>query len=139
MNRHDSTDPRSFPVPAALAALFVAGICLVAAGCSDAQSQQELDLVKASVQSALDAWKRGEKPEGLKAGSPPIEFHDDDWQRKALLLSYELEQVYRETDGSPRCAVTLAMKDRSGKEVQRKVTYQVNTKPNIVIGRDPYS
>jgi hypothetical protein len=125
--------------PRFLAALFATGALLGIAGCGDAQSQQELDLATRSVQVALDAWKRGEMADNLKGQSTPIEFYDDDWQKGAKLIDYQIDQTYRETDGSPRCAVTLTVQHGDRASAAVKVTYQVNTKPKIVIARDPFS
>jgi hypothetical protein len=114
-------------------------VALAFTGCSDAESQQELDLARKSVQAALDAWKRGEAAETLRSLSPPLEFHDDDWGQAARLIDYQIVQVYHETDGSPRCAVALTVQHGGGEPTSLKVTYQVNTRPKVVIARDPFS
>ena len=117
--------------------LFAAAIAL--SGCGDDAAQKEMELFQESVEVSLDAWKKGESAASLKARPTPIEFHDEDWQRKAALVSYEIKQLYRETDGTARCAVTLTMKPRGKAAVPANVTYQVKFGTTIVIARDPYS
>jgi hypothetical protein len=112
-------------------------LATLAAGCGS-ESQQNLDLVRDSVVAALETWKKAERVDSLKSRSPPIEFHDDDWQRGARLLDYELTKTYCDTDGAARCAVTLSVL-RRGKPDTVKVTYQANTSTKIVIARDPFS
>jgi hypothetical protein len=122
--------PRHFwPALFALAAL--------AAGCGS-ESHQDLNLVRDSVEAGLATWKNAERVDALKSRSPPIEFHDDDWKRGARLIDYEVTKTYRDTDGAPRCAVTLRIQSR-GKSKTIKVTYQANTSSRIVIARDPFS
>lgn len=102
-------------------------------------SQKELDFASETVQTALETWKKGEKSDSLKSRSAPIDFHDDDWKKGAKLVSYEMKQTYDPRDGSsPRCAVVLTMELR-GRRVQREVTYEVHTKPKVLVARDPMS
>jgi hypothetical protein len=109
----------------------------LASGCGS-ESQQDLDLIRDSVVAALETWKKADRSDTLKSRSPAIEFHDDDWQRGARLIGYELTKTYRDTDGAARCVVTLSILSR-GKSKTIKVTYQANTSTKIVIARDPYS
>lgn len=108
-------------------------------GCGDAEAQKQLDLAKQSVQSALDTWKRGESAESLKTGTSPVEFHDDDWQKSARLLEYEVLHVYPDTDKLPRCAVRLVIQQGKQEPTELKVTYQIVTTPRIIVARDPFS
>jgi hypothetical protein len=110
---------------------------MLATGCNS-DSQQDLDLVRDSVIAGLETWKNAEPVNVLRSRSPPIEFYDDDWQRGARLIDYELTKTYRDTDGAPRCAVSMDIQSR-GKSRTIKVTYQANTSSKIVIPRDPFS
>jgi hypothetical protein len=119
--------------------LIVIAAGLAVGGCADAEAQQELDFARASVERSLEAWKSGETAESLRASPNPIEFHDDDWQQAARLIDYQIVQVYHDTDGSPRCAVTLTVQ-RGKREPERiQETYQVVAKPKVIIARDPMS
>lgn len=111
----------------------------LSSGCSHDPAQQQLDAAQQGVQKALETWKQGAKAENLKSGTPPIEFHDDDWQQAARLLDYQVVQTYLDPDGSPRCAVTLTVQRPRQQPEQLRVTYQVVEKGAIVIARDPFS
>ncbi len=117
--------------------LALIAIATFAAGCGK-KSEPDLDLVRDSVIAALDVWKTAPRSDALKSLSPPIEFHDDDGKRGARLITYEVTKTYRDTDGGPRCAVTLNIQN-GGKSKTVKVTYQANISSKIVIARDPYS
>jgi hypothetical protein len=112
-------------------------LATLTAGCGS-ESQQDLVLISDSVVAGLETWKNDQRVDTLRSRSPPIEFHDDDWQRGVRLINYELTKTYRDTDGAPRCAVTLSIQSR-GKPKTIKVTYQANTSSTIVIARDPFS
>ena len=114
-------------------------VLLVCGGCGDAEAQKQLDLAKQSVQTALDAWKRGDSWESLKTAATPIEFHDDDWQASAKLLEFELLNTYPDTDKLPRCAVRLKIQHDKKDPVDLNVTYQIVTTPKIIVARDPFS
>ena len=116
-------------------ALLLVGMSAI--GCGD--SEEDLEVARQSVVAALEAWKQGETPDQLQTRTPPIEFHDDDWQNDAKLHDYKVKKVYRDTDGRPRCVVVLSVERRGGKVVSVQLTYQANTDPKIVIDRDPYS
>lgn len=108
-------------------------------GCSQDRSQESLVLAQKSVQVALDTWKRGDPVTTLKTGAVPIEFFDDDWQRSARLVAYEVKSTYTETDGTPRCAVNLQVQYGASTAQQVQVTYQViNKDQTIMIARNPF-
>lgn len=113
---------------------------LLFAGCGDAGNEAALAAAQQSVRTALEAWQRGESPVALNAAPTAIEFFDDDWNRSARLLEFEIFQTYMETDRTPRCAVALSI--QAGEQPQEKiqVTYQVVAKDGkVVIARDPFS
>jgi hypothetical protein len=122
-----------------LESLVVLAAALTLSGCGNPELEQELDFAQASVESALAAWKRGEPAESLKALPQPIEFHDDDWRQGARLMDYQIVQVYRDPDGSPRCAVRLTVQRGEREPEQVEEIYQIVTKPNVIIARDPMS
>jgi len=119
--------------------LFV--LTLACCGCGDGGARQKLmDEAQQSVETALDAWQRGEKPASLLNGPQAIEFFDDDWNRSASLVEYSIHSTYLETDGTPRCAVDLVLKTGDRPPETIRVTYEMATKDNrLVIGRDPMS
>lgn len=116
-------------------------LTLACCGCGDGgASQKALDEARLSVETALDAWKRGEKPASLLTGPRAIEFFDDDWNRSVSLVEYSVHSTYLETDGTPRCAVDLVLKNGDQPADKIRVTYEMANKDNrLVIGRDPMS
>lgn len=112
------------------------GVC----GCGDGGAQQQVDAAAKSVQTSLETWKRGEPVASLKTSPTPIEFFDDDCERAAKLVAFEIKKTYMETDGTARCAVSLVVQHGAKPSEQVQVTYQVVTKDNkTVIARDPFS
>lgn len=133
----------SWPLNHAVSPQLCVSLLLMIAccGCGDGGAQQKMmDEAQQSVETALETWKRGEKPEVLLAGAPSIEFFDDDWNRSVSLVEYTVQQTYLETDGTPRCAVNLVLKTGDRPPEQVLVTYEMVTKENrLVIARDPMS
>ncbi len=120
-------------------ALFLLLLALFSCGCGGAK-QKLLDDSQHAVETALDAWQRGDKPDSLLAGTEAIEFFDDDWNRSVTLVEYTIHQTYFETDGTPRCAVDLVLKHGTRQPEQVRVTYEmVNKEDRLVIARDPMS
>jgi hypothetical protein len=111
--------------------------CVMLAGCGNNENQQKIEFASLTVQHALETWKQGGKPVELLSETVPVEFYDDDWDRSAKLLDFEIRQTYMESDGTARCAVSLTVKYGKKAPVQVKCTYQIVTEPKIIIGRDP--
>lgn len=121
--------------------VIASSLAVTVAGCGNGDAAKQLDRAKQAVETALDAWQRADAAPALSVSSVPIEFFDDEREKAATLVNYEILQTYMETDGTPRCAVQLVVRraDQSSEE-QFKVTYQIVTKDNkIIIGRDPFS
>lgn len=117
------------------------GLLLVvpAWGCADTEGQKRLEFAQQTVQTALQAWQSGASAEQLQVGASPVEFHDDDWQLSAKLVSFELLKTYHDTDGLPRCAVKLTVQSQNEEPREVRVTYQMVTTPRVIVSRDPFS
>ncbi len=113
--------------------------CLAVAGCSDGKDLQKVEFASSTVQRALESWKQGAKPVDLRSAADPVDFHDDDWDRSAKLVDFEIRQTYMESDGTARCAVSLTVQYGKKVPVKVKCTYQIVTEPEVIIGRDPMS
>lgn len=119
--------------------LATALLLLAVSGCGDSAQQKKLDLAQQSVTTALETWSRGERSTALQTASPPIEFHDDDWNLGAKLIEHRITKTYIDTDGQPRCAVELKVQHNGKEPLEVRATYQVLVEPKIVVGRDPMS
>ena len=132
---------RSLCCPICPAALVALALTLACCGCGASKAEREqLDGIQQAVETALGAWKLGEKPESLLTAAQAIEFFDEDWNQSVSLVEYAVHQTYFETDGTPRCAVDLVLKAGDRPPTQLRVTYEMANKNNrLVIARDPMS
>jgi hypothetical protein len=112
-------------------------IVVVVAGCGGPELPPPVDPDDAGRQlrSALDSWKNGDSHDSLASREPPIVFNEPLWRDGGKLLSYELGPV--ELHGRQgRCTVTLAFQNKEGKQSERRIGYQIDTVPRIVIVRE---
>jgi hypothetical protein len=114
-------------------------IGFVLVGCAERMDREFLELATHSVQRGLETWKRGERADALRTGATPIEFHDDDWQKSARLVDFQLLKSYVETDGSPRCAAALVIQYRNRQPQRIRVTYEIVRRSTVIVARDPFS
>ena len=120
-----------------LANLVLGGSLFAIIGCSD-KPEPPVDPAEANKQlvSVLEAWKQGQPYESLLQRSPPVYFNEALWRDGGnTLLDFEpgaVELVGRQG----RCTVRLVLRDSNGKEFERKIGYQIDTTPKIVIVRE---
>jgi hypothetical protein len=112
-----------------LALALLAGVSC-AAGCGGARAYApDSGSARKALDTALNAWQSGSKPDTLSSGTSPVHAHDFQWLAGVPLERFE---VTGEEDGegaTKRFAVTLTVKSKKGKEEVR--THYV------VVGRDP--
>ena len=72
----------------------------------------------------LDAWKQGRAAE-LRRRQSPIRFADDDWAAGWKLVSYEIGERAFPLAPFKNVDVQLTLRDRQGKILQRRATYQI--------------
>ena len=116
--------------------LMFAAVAL-ACGCGGPPLADPVDPADAGHQlaAALDAWKAEEPPDRLAAKTPPVYFNEPLWKDGSRLLAYELGAV--EMHGrQARCTVKLSLKGKDGKSSERKIGYQIDTTPQVVIARE---
>jgi hypothetical protein len=109
----------------------------LAAGCGGPEPPPPVDTGEAGRQlaGALDAWKRGEPHGSLARRDPPVVFTEPLWRDGTRLLTYELGPV--ELHGRQgRCTVKLSLQSKEGKQYERKIGYQIDTTPRVVIVRE---
>jgi len=111
---------------------------LASAGCgTTSELPPTVDLADAGreLTAALDAWKKGEPHASMTAKAPPVVFSEPLWEGGTRLLSFELGAV--ELHGrQARCTAKLALQEKSGKQYERKIGYQIDTTPRVVIARE---
>lgn len=118
---------------------LTAGIAgLTGFGCSAAPQAASVDAHKAreSLHVVLESWKNGSKPEDLVSRSPSITAQDLDWLSGVSLVDYKVESEGRNDDANLRIPVELTLRDVSGLEVRKRVSYVVGTHPSITVFRE---
>jgi hypothetical protein len=119
--------------------LAVVAWCFAASlsGCSTWSGNAPVNANKAreTLRAALDSWKKGDKVDVLKHGSPAIYVIDMEWQDGGRLADYQLVNDGEEKDAHLFCPVKLTIRGPDGKEVERIVTYIVSTAPNLTVSR----
>jgi hypothetical protein len=116
---------------------WTAGVLLLAAGCGTGSSPQAADSSQArtALQTALDAWKAGEKPEDLEKRSPPLHIKDVDWNGGFQLVGYEANTDGKLVGYDMNYPVNLELKSPKGDTVKKKAVYTVTTKPELIVSR----
>lgn len=110
---------------------------LVLAGCSPAlPPAADPGKAKASLESALDAWAKGDTVESLRQRTTPIHFNDEVWRSGGQLEKYVITSEAANGTGW-RCEVSLTLKSPGKNPVTRNVAYQIDTDPATVIVQQP--
>ena len=116
---------------------FLMMLLLGATGCggpkpiaADSQRARE------ALQTALDAWQKGESEQSLQERSPPLYFNDPEWRAGKQLVKYEIGA--EQPNGlSVRYDVALTLQGEKGAAEKRQALYTVDTDPALVVVRDP--
>jgi hypothetical protein len=91
-----------------------------------------------ALQTALEAWKKGQTPEELEKMSPPILMNEDDWRLGKRLLDFKVEENTLK-GRQVRSRVRIKLEDKSGKSLEKKAAYIIDTTPRLVIVRDTFA
>jgi hypothetical protein len=108
-------------------------------GCSGAGPRAApVDPVRAreTLHSTLERWKRGDRIDALKTGSPPIVAQDFDWMAGHHLIADEVSGGGRNDDANLRIPVRLTLRTAEGKQVTKSVSYVVGTSPSLTVFRE---
>lgn len=122
---------------AVLFALATAGSLLP--GCSGGGgSAAPVDPSRAreALNTALESWRKGDKIDALKTGSPPIVVQDFDWMAGHPLVAFEVMGDGKDDDANLRIPVKLTLRTTQGKVVDKSVSYVVGTSPAITVFRE---
>jgi hypothetical protein len=111
------------------------GLLALLAGCKTIDPPVDPDKASAVLQTGLDAWKQGGTYGELEKRQPPIWFNEPEWKAGKKLVTFETGKV--ELVGRQgRCSVELLLRDADGKETKRRISYQIDTTPQVVIARE---
>jgi len=108
--------------------IIVTSLILVGLGCGGARSrsQQDLDEAQEAVKTALTAWKNKQTKKALESTSS-IQMSDPDWTLGMQLMDFDIQKTEGVDGKNIRSSVTLSLKDRKDRKVERAVIYEVNT------------
>jgi hypothetical protein len=96
------------------------------------------DLARATLATALDAWRDGRTIDEVTNGSPPITVADPEWKAGFKLSRYEVADTTRASGFDLRMPVRLWLQDPKGKAIEQKVKYTVSVKPARTVIRAPF-
>jgi hypothetical protein len=120
----------------AIGTVCIGSIALLASGCMTATPQAaDSAQARTALQSALDAWKAGEKPEDLARRTPPLHIKDVDWTGGFRLLGYEANTEGKLAGYDMNYPVVLELKGPKGDSVRKKAVYTVTTGPELIVSR----
>ena len=96
-----------------------------------------VDVAKATsaLETCLESWKEGKKPDDLLEESPPITVHEIEWTNRAKLLTYEIESDEKNADQSLIAWVKLKLESANGQVSETTAKYIVNTSPELTVMR----
>ncbi len=96
-----------------------------------------VDVGKATsaLETCLEGWKEGKKPDDLLEESPPITVHELEWTNGAKLLEYEIESDEKNADQSLIAWVKLKLESANGQVSETTAKYIVNTSPELTVMR----
>jgi hypothetical protein len=127
----------NLPNPRIYLGLLTCVLVLISCGCFDDGAQGQLEFIEQKVRAGLECWQAGSKPETLNVGDAPFEFFDEDWNRGAKLLSFEIRQTYFDSSKEPRCFVSLKIQRGKKPATEVECNYKILTEPTVIVGRDP--
>jgi hypothetical protein len=120
-----------------LRSCLTGGALVLIAGCGLGERAEPADRDQAqkALQTVLDAWKAGEKPENLENLTPPIHVKDADWRGGFLLVGYKADQEGRLVGFDINYPVILELKSPKGKPVKKTAVYSIATRPSLLVAR----
>jgi hypothetical protein len=120
------------------AALLALASWAGAAGCDGPTAAPDTtpeDTARKTLDSALEAWKKGETVDAVKKANPSIVVSDPRWKDGAQLTKYEVLGSGEPSGAERVFQVKLWLKGEGGKELQESVAYRVGTQPILTVFR----
>ena len=126
-----------FGRPSPGAGLFAMTVLALAGCCVSGLAPVDPEGARAALQSALEAWARGESAESLAHLKPCIHVSDPDWSGERLkLVRFEVAAPPAVVGAGLRFQATLTTQDGRGRSRRQAVCYRVYTAPHVCITRE---
>jgi hypothetical protein len=108
-------------------------------GCGGAPVASDPASARSVLETVLESWKRGDSPQALRDGTPPLNVADYRWEGKYKLNAYTIAESSAAAGFDQRFSVDLRLTTPKGKASREKAVYHVATSPAIAVVRDPES
>lgn len=120
------------PVPIVLVLSLLAAI-----GCSGPSESPRPDstLSQTTLNTALEAWQKGEAPKSLMDRQPPILVIDGQWASGATLTKYEIDPAGSPVANTWQFNVKLTIQTPKGKPQVVKTFYNVSAGKTLSVAR----
>ncbi len=126
---------RSTPPLKNIAGAILAVIGFALAGCGPGiPPPVDKDQAIKSLNSALAAWQKGDKPEDLKKAAS-IQMYDTAWDKGLKLTKFEIDDTAAKPSGFD-LGVPVRLWFGNEEDGPRTIKYTITTSPAIVITRD---
>jgi len=110
-------------------------ILTLGGGCSPSARPSDPEEGRKALQTMLNAWKSGAKPEAFAIENPAIHVSDGDWRSGLVLRNYRAEPEGKLIGSDLNYAVELELKNARGRISKKLATYAVTTHPMLLVLR----
>jgi hypothetical protein len=138
MNAKQITSPRldaRLMESAPILFLILALALVLGGGCSPSARPSDPNEGRKALQTMLDAWKGGAKPESFASQNPSIHASDGDWRSGLVLQSYRAVGEGMLVGSDLNYAVELQLKNNRGRVTKKSAVYAVTTHPMLLVLR----
>jgi hypothetical protein len=115
--------------------LILVLLMVLGSGCGTSARTSDPDEGRKALQTMLDAWKSGAKPDDFAQQSPSIHASDGDWKSGLALQGYRTGDEARLVGTDLNYAVDLELKTPRGQIVKKTAVYAVTTHPQLLVLR----
>ncbi len=110
-------------------------LALVLSGCGQTARTSDQDEGRKALETVLDAWKSGARPDAFAQQSPTIHASDGDWKSGLALQGYRASDEARLVGTDLNYAVDLELMTPRGQVVKKTAVYAVTTHPQLLVLR----
>lgn len=111
-------------------------VLLAGCGSESLPPMADAEVARSSLQTALEAWQRGDSAEALRQRTPPIYLNDPRFAAGHRLTRFVIHDGHKEVGQSVQFRATLTLATPDGKTAEKKSGYMVDTAPAVVIVGD---